>query len=287
MTPDDPWLAAVWPFIRTELPPTPATVLEMGCGSMGGFVPALPRARTTSGSRWWRRCHCITWPSWTRPSTSSRRCWCQAACWWSWSGPGSDSTRPPPVVLRPADITRPRGRTRLAAQAPGAMGRFRETLGWLPAELGHRGSGAPRRGDPAGLGCAVRPPTMWRLRTSSPTSPIRATEEQAVADTTRPAASGSPASRCQISAGRPGSGLVGGGLGEQRSAARPPRLRPERRRVCSAECWLGASSLSGRLGAVRSGAATVRHGAGCDSWSSSLTPFPPVAWSGSAVFTWG
>jgi SAM-dependent methyltransferase len=41
MTPDDPWLAAVWPFVRAELPPTPASVLEMGCGSLGGFVPAL------------------------------------------------------------------------------------------------------------------------------------------------------------------------------------------------------------------------------------------------------
>jgi hypothetical protein len=41
MTPDDPWLAAVWPFVRAELPPTPATVLEMGCGLLGGFVPAL------------------------------------------------------------------------------------------------------------------------------------------------------------------------------------------------------------------------------------------------------
>src|SRR5918994_7800070 len=41
MTPDDPWLAAVWPFFRAERPPTPATVLEMGCGSLGGFVPAV------------------------------------------------------------------------------------------------------------------------------------------------------------------------------------------------------------------------------------------------------
>lgn len=41
MTPDDPWLGAVWPFVRAELPPKPATVLEMGCGSLGGFVPAL------------------------------------------------------------------------------------------------------------------------------------------------------------------------------------------------------------------------------------------------------
>jgi SAM-dependent methyltransferase len=41
MTPDDRWLAAVWPFVRGQLPPAPATVLEVGCGSLGGFVPAL------------------------------------------------------------------------------------------------------------------------------------------------------------------------------------------------------------------------------------------------------
>jgi SAM-dependent methyltransferase len=41
MTPDDRWLAAVWPFVRGQLPPAPATVLEVGCGRLGGFVPAL------------------------------------------------------------------------------------------------------------------------------------------------------------------------------------------------------------------------------------------------------
>jgi SAM-dependent methyltransferase len=41
MTPDDPWLAAVWPFVRGQLPPAPATVLEVGCGTLGGFVPVL------------------------------------------------------------------------------------------------------------------------------------------------------------------------------------------------------------------------------------------------------
>jgi SAM-dependent methyltransferase len=41
MTPDDRWLAAVWPFVRRQLPPAPARVLEVGCGSLGGFVPAL------------------------------------------------------------------------------------------------------------------------------------------------------------------------------------------------------------------------------------------------------
>jgi SAM-dependent methyltransferase len=41
MTPDDRWLAAVWPFVREQLPPAPASVLEIGCGARGGFVPAL------------------------------------------------------------------------------------------------------------------------------------------------------------------------------------------------------------------------------------------------------
>jgi len=41
MTPDDRWLAAVWPFVRGQLPSSAATVLEIGCGTLGGFVPAL------------------------------------------------------------------------------------------------------------------------------------------------------------------------------------------------------------------------------------------------------
>jgi len=41
MTPDDRWLAAVWPFVQDQLPPAPAAVLEIGCGTLGGFVPAL------------------------------------------------------------------------------------------------------------------------------------------------------------------------------------------------------------------------------------------------------
>ena len=43
MTPDDRWLAAVWPFVRGQLPPVPARVLEIGCGPLGGFVPASLR----------------------------------------------------------------------------------------------------------------------------------------------------------------------------------------------------------------------------------------------------
>jgi SAM-dependent methyltransferase len=41
MTPNDPWLGAVWSFVRDQLPPAPVRVLEVGCGSLGGFVPAL------------------------------------------------------------------------------------------------------------------------------------------------------------------------------------------------------------------------------------------------------
>jgi SAM-dependent methyltransferase len=41
MTPDERWLAAVWPFVSAQLPPAPARVLEIGCGPLGGFVPAL------------------------------------------------------------------------------------------------------------------------------------------------------------------------------------------------------------------------------------------------------
>src|SRR5262245_9254062 len=41
MTSDERWLAAMWKFVRAWLPPAPASVLEVGCGPLGGFVPAL------------------------------------------------------------------------------------------------------------------------------------------------------------------------------------------------------------------------------------------------------
>jgi SAM-dependent methyltransferase len=44
MTPDERWLDALWPFVRGRLPAAPATVVEIGCGPLGGFVPALRRA---------------------------------------------------------------------------------------------------------------------------------------------------------------------------------------------------------------------------------------------------
>lgn len=44
MTPDERWLAAVWPFVRSWLPASPARVVEIGCGPLGGFVPMLRAA---------------------------------------------------------------------------------------------------------------------------------------------------------------------------------------------------------------------------------------------------
>jgi SAM-dependent methyltransferase len=41
---DEAWQAATWPFIRDQLPPSPASVIELGCGPLGGHVPALLRA---------------------------------------------------------------------------------------------------------------------------------------------------------------------------------------------------------------------------------------------------
>ena len=35
------WLAAIWPVVRAQLPAAPARVIELGCGSLGGFVPRL------------------------------------------------------------------------------------------------------------------------------------------------------------------------------------------------------------------------------------------------------
>ncbi len=43
MTADEEWLNAVWPFVRAHLPLSPQVVLEVGCGPIGGFVPALRR----------------------------------------------------------------------------------------------------------------------------------------------------------------------------------------------------------------------------------------------------
>jgi SAM-dependent methyltransferase len=41
---DRVWLSASWPYIRGQLPPPPARVIELGCGPLGGHVPALIQA---------------------------------------------------------------------------------------------------------------------------------------------------------------------------------------------------------------------------------------------------
>ncbi|MFD8528937.1 class I SAM-dependent methyltransferase [Streptosporangium canum] len=40
-TADERWLATMWPFVHEQLPPSPGRILEIGCGPLGGFVPAL------------------------------------------------------------------------------------------------------------------------------------------------------------------------------------------------------------------------------------------------------
>jgi hypothetical protein len=41
MTPDEHWLATLWPLVRAHLPAPPARVVDIGCGPLGGFVPLL------------------------------------------------------------------------------------------------------------------------------------------------------------------------------------------------------------------------------------------------------
>jgi SAM-dependent methyltransferase len=48
MVPDDAWLAAVWEAVRGQLPAPPASVVEVGCGPLGGLVPVLRSAGYTA-----------------------------------------------------------------------------------------------------------------------------------------------------------------------------------------------------------------------------------------------
>ena len=41
MTPDEEWLRAVWHVVAAHVPRSAATVLDVGCGPLGGFVPML------------------------------------------------------------------------------------------------------------------------------------------------------------------------------------------------------------------------------------------------------
>lgn len=43
MSSNQRWLEAIWPTVRSHLPAPPAAVVELGCGSLGGFVPTLGR----------------------------------------------------------------------------------------------------------------------------------------------------------------------------------------------------------------------------------------------------
>jgi hypothetical protein len=45
---DDPWLRWGWEFARTTLPGPPANVIEVGCGTAGGFVPLLNEGYTAA-----------------------------------------------------------------------------------------------------------------------------------------------------------------------------------------------------------------------------------------------
>lgn len=38
---DERWLEETWPFVREHLPATPARIVELGCGPLGGFVPRM------------------------------------------------------------------------------------------------------------------------------------------------------------------------------------------------------------------------------------------------------
>src|SRR5215207_3775875 len=189
MAPDDRWLAAVWPFVRGQLPPAPATVLEVGCGTLGGFVPALGERgyqalgvdpEAPEGSDYQRvefeqyepqhLVDCVV------ASLSLHHVADLDAALdrlqdllvpagklvvveWAWERFDEATAR---WGLRPAGPARPRGRAGLAAQAPGAVGGLRTVLGRLPLGVGHRGGPAPRRADPARAGHAVHPRARCR-----------------------------------------------------------------------------------------------------------------------------
>jgi SAM-dependent methyltransferase len=45
LTASERWLTATWPFVQRHLPAPPASVIDLGCGPHGGFVPMLRAAR--------------------------------------------------------------------------------------------------------------------------------------------------------------------------------------------------------------------------------------------------
>lgn len=41
MSSHERWLSTIWPMVERHLMPPPATIVELGCGRFGGFVPRL------------------------------------------------------------------------------------------------------------------------------------------------------------------------------------------------------------------------------------------------------
>lgn len=180
MTPDDRWLAAVWPFARGQLPPAPATVLEVGCGTVGGFVPALSEGgyqapgvdpEAPEGSDYQR----IEFEHYNPPWPVN----CVVASLSLHHVANLDA-----ALDRLRDLLAPGGAlvvvewawerfdeptaqwcfARLAPPAPGAepgwLHKHQQrwaASGRLPSGVGHRGGPAPRRADPARAGHAVHP----------------------------------------------------------------------------------------------------------------------------------
>ena len=49
LTRDERRLRAMWPAVQSHLPPPPARAVDLGCGPLGGFVPALLEAGYDAG----------------------------------------------------------------------------------------------------------------------------------------------------------------------------------------------------------------------------------------------
>ena len=149
MTPDDRWLAAVWPFVRGQLPSPclrpcwrsaagrwAVCLVLLGRGLPGrrrrpgssrkgpttgvaefeGYAPPWPVESVVASSR------CTTWPTWTRSWTGWECAAAPAGRWWWWSGHGKGSTSPRPDGARPSGSTpTPGNEPGWLAQAPGAV----------------------------------------------------------------------------------------------------------------------------------------------------------------------
>ena len=155
MTPDERWLAALWPSVRAPLPNPPARVLEIGCGPLGGSVPMLRadgyaatgidpeapegadfrrvgfedtcrRGQPTPSSLAPR---CTTWLTWAACWTWPWRPWCRRGSWSWWMGPRTLRRGDRGVVLR--RVARTWRRAGLAERSLRAVAGFGSVLGRL------------------------------------------------------------------------------------------------------------------------------------------------------------